>query len=86
MKSTALKQYTVRNIPRSVDRALKRKALEKGKSLNALLLEALCKEAGIAGESEVHHELDFLIGSWVHDPEVENALNSQRVVDPKDWK
>jgi len=86
MKSSAFKQYTVRNIPRSVDRALKRKALDKGKSLNALILEALSIEAGLAGEPKSYDDLDFLIGSWISDPEVEKALTEQRVVDSKDWK
>lgn len=86
MSSPATKQYTIRNIPRSVDRALKKKALEKGKSLNALLLETLSKEAGLEGDPQIHHDLDFLIGTWVHDDETEKALSEQRSVDPKDWK
>ena len=86
MKSNARKQYTIRNIPRSVDQALRRKALRERKSLNTVLLETLAKEAGVGAEPRVYDDLDFLIGSWVADPETETALKEQRKVNPKDWE
>lgn len=79
------KQYTIRNVPSSVDRALKRKAMEKHTSLNSLLLRALEKEAGVGGESSTHSDLDALIGSWVSDPEVDRALRDSRNMNPRDW-
>lgn len=78
-------QYTIRNVPRSVDRILRQKASERNLSLNDVLLEALQHEAGIGRES-VHHDLDFMAGSWVPDPEVDRLLAEQRTVDPGDWK
>ena len=39
------RQYTIRNVPPRVDRALRSKAAERGLSLNALVLAALEAEA-----------------------------------------
>lgn len=80
------RQYTVRNIPPSVDRALRKKAEEKHTSLNSLLLAALVRESGVAVEPQLHDDLDYLIGSWVADPAVDKALAEQRKVDARDWR
>jgi hypothetical protein len=78
-------QYTVRDVPKSVDAALRKKAREQGKSLNAVLVEALAAKAGTASERVVHTDLDALIGSWVADPAIDAALREQRQVDLRDW-
>jgi len=43
-KSASVRQYTIRNVPRHVDRALRKRATETGKSLNQVALEALIEE------------------------------------------
>lgn len=86
MAVKAQAQYTIRNVPRSVDRALRKRAAEQGRSLNTILLEALATAASVANEPRVHDDLDHLIGSWVHDPATERALDEQRKVDPRDWR
>lgn len=80
------RQYTVRNVPASVDRALRRKAMERRVSLNSVVLRALEAEAGVSQEPRRHHELDGFFGSWIKDPKVERALAEQRRVDPSDWE
>lgn len=80
------RQYTIRNVPRSVDQALRHKASARGTSMNELLLGALAREAGLGAEANVHSDLDALIGSWVEDPAVDEALREQRKVNPDDWK
>jgi hypothetical protein len=79
-------QYTIRNVPPSVDRALRRKAAASRTSLNRFLLEALEREAGIGGAVVLHHDLDHLIGTWIADPAVDEALAAERNVHPGDWK
>lgn len=79
-------QYTIRNVPPSVDRALRKKAALAKTSLNRLLLKAIEREAGVAAEPVVHRDLDHLIGSWVADPAVDKALADQRKIDPADWE
>ena len=84
MNAKAL-QYTVRNVSPRVDRALRKKAAERGVSLNTVLVQALESEAGERGQPRPHDDLDDLFGTWVHDPAVDRALAAQRKVDPKDW-
>jgi hypothetical protein len=84
--SSKAHQYTVRSVPASVDRALRRKAAARGVSLNTLILEALEAEAGTSATPRQHHDLDTFIGSWVADAKVDRALAEQRRVDPIDWE
>lgn len=78
-------QYTIRNVPPRVHRALRKKASDRGVSLNTLLVQTLEAEAGERGEPRLHDDLDDLFGSWVHDKAIDRALAEQRKVDPKDW-
>ena len=79
-------QYTIRNVPRSVDRALRSRAAERGLSLNAVLLDVLSTATAVAKEPRAYDDLDHLIGSWVHDRATDRALDEQRQVDPRDWR
>jgi hypothetical protein len=84
-KSEAV-QYTIRNVPKAVDRALRRHADRTAKSLNEVAIEALARGAGVDREAPEHHDIDFLFGSWVEDTAVDQALADQRKVDPGLWK
>jgi hypothetical protein len=79
-------QYTIRNVPKVVDRALRRRADRQAKSLNEVALEALARGAGVEDAMREHHDIDFLFGSWVGDPEVDRALSAQRAIDEDLWK
>ena len=78
-------QYTIRNVPPRLDRALRTKAVTRGVSLNTLMVQALEAEAGLGGEPRTYDDLDDLFGTWVHDKAVDRALAAQRRVDPRDW-
>ena len=86
MKDVAHRQYTIRRVPRSVDRALRRIARERGQSLNTVLVDIVTRAAGVDAEPRQFTDLDHLIGSWVSDPATEEALAEQRLVDPRDWE
>ena len=79
-------QYTVRGIPDRVDKALRRRAREQGKSLNQVTVEALAAGAGVSEEPVVYHDLDSLAGSWQADPEFDAAMDEQDQIDPDLWK
>ena len=79
-------QYTIRNVPKSVDQALRKRAREEGKSLNEAVVEVLKKALLAGGERVRHHDLDFMIGTWVEDPQFDKAIAEQRRIDPEDWK
>jgi len=78
-------QYTIRNVPRTLDEALRRAARERGKSLNEVAIEALARGAGLAGERNRQRDLSDIAGSWRNDPAFDSALAEQDTVDEGMW-
>jgi hypothetical protein len=79
-------QYTIRNVPASVDRVLRRRARELGLSFNRVAVEAL---AAGAGESlQRKRDLSGVAGSLsVKDARrIEKEVRRQHRVDPDLWK
>ena len=76
----------VRNVPGPVEKALKRLAKSKGTSLNAVLVEALTRAAGVNPEDRRYHDLDDLFGTWVEDPEFDEAILAQHQIDAVAWQ
>ena len=76
-------QYTVRGVPREVDRELRRKAAQRKLSLNEVILEELT-----AATTGVRKRADFhdLPGQWTPDPDFDEIIASQRQIDPDQWK
>lgn len=83
---SACMQYTLRNVPRSLDRALREQARSRNKSLNEIVLEALQRALGLDGEPGVQRDLSDIVGTWQDDPEMDRVLAEQRRVDPEAWK
>lgn len=80
------RQYTIRSVPDRVDRELRSRAKSEGKSLNSLLLEVLEEAVTPPKEPVVHHDLDFLIGTWIEDPEFDKAMEDFEKVEEEYWK
>lgn len=80
------RQYTIRSVPERVDRELRKRAKAEGKSLNAVILEALEKAVAAEHGPVLHHDLDFLIGTWVEDPAFDEAMNDFERIDQDYWK
>ncbi len=78
-------QYTIRGVPREVDRVLRRKARQRKISLNQLLVEELSVIGGGASARRLR-SLDDLGGVWQDDPEFDRILKEQRQIDPALWK
>jgi hypothetical protein len=76
-------QYTIRGIPREVDRELRRRARDRKVSLNQLLVEEL---RSAAGTPHKYRSLDGIAGTWKDDPEFDRALEEQRQIDTDLWK
>jgi plasmid stability protein len=76
-------QYTVRGIPEEVDRALRRKAAQRKRSLNQIIVDELT--AGTIGERK---RADFhdIAGKWTPDPAFDEIIATQRQIDPDKWK
>jgi hypothetical protein len=81
-------QYTLRNIPKKVDQALRRKAREQGRSLNDVALEALSLGAGVSpnGAKVRYMDLADIAGTWVEDPEFDKIRAEQDQIDPEMWR
>ena len=86
MKAQAAVQYTLRQIPPSLDEALRRKSRLEGKSINQTAIEVLHTGLALNGDSILHRDLDFMAGSWVEDASFEAAVRSQVRVDAKLWQ
>jgi hypothetical protein len=76
--------YTIPAVPEHVERELRRRALDERKDVNAVILESL--ERGLGLRSDVHTDLDFLIGSWENDPAFDEAVETFERVDEELWR
>ncbi len=74
-------QYTIRDVPPAVDRALRQRARERGRSMNEVAREGL----GVEAQAAPYTDLDAFFGSWVADPAVDRALADQRRIDEDMW-
>ena len=78
-------QYTIRNIPPEVDRAMKARAKQLGKSVNQVALEALAQSVG---QPLRRRRLRKMPGAWsaAEAAEFDRFLSSTRVIDEELWK
>jgi hypothetical protein len=85
-KSASVRQYTIRSVPQHVDRALRKRAKETGKSLKQVALEALIEGAG--ERTKVYDDLDFLVGSLsrAEAKALDREIAEQRSIDEKLWR
>ena len=79
-------QYTIRNVPESLDGALRRSAREQGKSLNEVSLEALARGAGVVEPRSRQRDLSQIAGSWREDAAFDSALAAQDTIDAELWR
>jgi hypothetical protein len=80
-------QYTLRNVPPEIDAALRRRARREGRSLNEMAIQALREATGMEGEvaEPRRRDLSDVVGSWIAEPAVDEALDEPRKVDPDLW-
>jgi hypothetical protein len=79
-------QYTIRQIPRTLDEALRKFARERGKSLNEVAIEALARGAGLTGDRKRQRDLADIAGTWRKDPAFDSALAAQDTIDEEMWR
>jgi hypothetical protein len=79
-------QYTLRAVPADIDRALRRRAKQDSKSLNAVAVEALARGLELDAKPVEHSDLDPLIGTWQEDPAFDQAIAEFDGVDEEAWK
>ncbi|GMV18155.1 MAG: hypothetical protein HS104_00895 [Polyangiaceae bacterium] len=79
-------QYTLRNIPRTLDQALRQRARREKKTLNQVVIETLAQGLGLEAPQARRRDLRDLVGARPRDPALEQALDDQRRVDPELWR
>lgn len=79
-------QYTIRNVPKALDHALREHAKRSGMSLNDAAVEAIRRGLGLVEADVVYDDLDDLIGTWKHDEEFDRAMAEQDKVDADAWR
>lgn len=79
-------QYTIRNVPETLDAALRRAARERGESLNEVAIEALARGAGVAGERGQQRDLSDIADTWRKDPAFDSAVAAQDTIDEEMWR
>ncbi len=79
-------QYTIRNVPDSLDQALRRSAREQGKALNRVVIEALSRGVGVIAERKRRRDLTGITGTWREDPAFDSALAAQDSINEKLWR
>jgi hypothetical protein len=78
-------QYTIRNIPPELDRALKTRAKRLGRSVNQVALEAL---ANVVGRSVRRRNLRGMPGAWsrAEAARFDRFLAENRTIEKELWK
>jgi hypothetical protein len=78
-------QYTIRNIPAALDKAIKARAKQLGKSVNQVALEALARSLG---DPVRHRNLRKMPGAWSNSEatEFDRFLELERKIDRELWK
>lgn len=82
-KQAEFVQYTIRGIPREVDRALRRKAARRKQSLNRVIVDELTEAA--AGR-RVRADFSDVVGRWAADSAFDESMAAQRQIDADQWK
>jgi hypothetical protein len=85
MKKKASIQYTIRSVPRALDQALRDKAMREHKSINDAALSVMERGLGISRDPIRYDDLDDLAGTWVRDPECDQAMEGMRKIDQDLW-
>ena len=79
-------QYTLRDIPPSLDSELRRRARREQRSLNALAIELLSRALGLTERPLKRRSVRDMLGTWKKDPGFDRAVKDFERVDEELWK
>lgn len=85
MPTKSVVKYTIRGVPRDVDRELRRKAKERKISLNQVVIEAL-GHATWTSRKKKYRSIESLVGTWKEDPEFDQIMAEHRKIDKELWR
>jgi len=81
-------QITIRNLPESVEQAIRDRARERNQSLNRTVTQLLEKALGIKPETGRKRDLSDLRGNWTADEadHFDRFVAESRTIDDEIWK
>jgi len=79
-------QYTLRNVPAEIDQAIREQAAAERKSLNQVLIDVVARGLGLAQKPKKRRDLSDIVDGPPLEPEVIQALEDQRRIDPELWE
>lgn len=78
-------QYTIRNIPLSTDRAIRKKAQQQGLSFNQTVVDLLNLQVFGTKEPKEDTKFDWLFNKSMLDQDFDDAIAEQSKVDDLLW-
>ena len=78
-------QYTIRNIPKPLDQALRKKAKVEKRSLNDVAIDAMVNGLRQQGYPVKKRDLSWIAGTWVEDPGFDEAMKDFERIDYEEW-
>lgn len=78
--------YTIHNVSEELDAAIRERVAFERKTLNAVLLEVLARGFGVVKRVPAKSDLATIFDGTPLEPEVIQALEEQRQIEPDDWK
>ena len=81
-------QYTIRNVPPAVDKVIKKRSKQSGKSFNQTVVELLSMQTFGTTKPPEDDNFDWLFGAGKDSlgPEFDEAIKDLSKPDPKLWK
>ena len=79
-------QYTLRNVSKELDAAVRRRAAREKRSLNDVVLRAIAEGLGVASADAPRRSFAALVGAAPRDRALAVALEAQRTIDPELWR
>jgi hypothetical protein len=78
-------QYTVRKIPKWLDKAIRDRAKTLGKSINDVIIDLLYDGFRANGQLVKRRDLSKFAGTWVEDPAFDEAMKGFEQINPETW-
>lgn len=79
-------QYTIRGTPEPVDRVIKKRAKQTGKSFNKTVVDILSLQTFGTTDLKDDDNFDFLVGADTLDEAFDEAIRDLSEVDKKMWQ
>lgn len=83
MKTT---QYTIRNIPPALDRVIRKRSAQSGKSFNQTVIDLLSQQTFGTTEPRQDDNFDWLFGKNTLDESFDDAIEKLSKVDKRLWQ